>query len=114
VVISQGDLWWAELPEPRGSEPGYSRPVLVVQGDPFNQSRISTVLVVPLTSNLRLADMPGNVLIPAGKSGLPKDSVANVSGLLAIDRSDLTERVGRISRAQLQLVFSGFDLLLDR
>lgn len=113
-MISQGDLWWAELPEPRGSEPSYARPVLVVQGDPYNQSRISTVIDEPLTSNLRLTDMPGNVLIPAGKSGLPKDSVVNVSGSVAIGRSDLTERIGRISRAQLQLVFSGFDLLLDR
>jgi mRNA interferase MazF len=114
MVIAQGDLWWAELPEPRGSEPGFARPVLVVQGDPFNRSRIATVLVVPLTSNLRLADLPGNVLIPAGKSGLTRDSVANISGLLALDRGDLSERIGRVSKAQLQLVFSGFDLVLDR
>lgn len=110
----QGELWWAEMPEPRGSEPGYARPVLIVQGDSFNLSLISTVLVVPLTSNLRLADMPGNVLIPARKSGLPKDSVANVSGLITLNKADLTERIGRVSKSQLQLVFQGFDLLLDR
>jgi len=113
-VIAQGDIWWAALPEPVGSGPGFHRPVVVVQGDSFNRSRIATVVVVPLTSNARLAAMPGNVLLPSSKTGLPKDSVANVSQVIAIDRSLLTERIGRIVRPQLELIWKGFDVLFDR
>ncbi|HET6765135.1 MAG TPA: type II toxin-antitoxin system PemK/MazF family toxin, partial [Longimicrobiaceae bacterium] len=90
-------MWWADLSEPRGSEPGYRRPVLIVQADAFNRSRISTVLAVVLTGNLRLVEAPGNVLVPAKTSGLPRDSIANVSQLITIDRSFLDERIGRIS-----------------
>ena len=111
-MIGQGDVWWADLAEPRGSEPGYRRPVLVVQGDAFNRSAIATVVIVPLTSNLRWSDAPGNVLLRARSTGLPRDSVANVSQIVALDRAALTDRVGRISSAKLELVLRGIDLVL--
>ena len=114
MVIAQGDVCWADLPDPVGSGPGFRRPVLVVQGDAFNRSRIATVVCVPLTSNVRWAEAPGNVLLPRRSSGLPKDSVANVSQIVTLDRSLLTERVGRVSARQLALVFSGLDLVLGR
>ncbi len=113
-MIAQGDIWWAELPDPVGSGPGFHRPVAVVQGDTFNRSRIATVVVVPLTSNTRLATMPGNVLLSSRKTGLPKDSVANVTQIIAIDRSLLGERVGRIPRSQIELLWKGVDVVFDR
>jgi mRNA interferase MazF len=114
VVIAQGDVCWAGLPDPVGSGPGFRRPVLVVQGDAFNRSRVATVVCVPLTSNLRWAEAPGNVLLPAKSTGLTKDSVANVSQVVTLDRGLLTERVGRVSKNQLELVFSGLDIVLGR
>jgi mRNA interferase MazF len=114
VVIAQGEIWWADLPEPVGSGPGYRRPVLVVQGDALNRSRLSTVVCVPLTGNLRWAGAPGNVLLTSRATGLPKDSVANVSAVVAIDRSLLRDRVGRLARGKLDLVLSGIDLVLGR
>ncbi len=114
MVISQGDVCWASLDDPIGSSPGFRRPVAIVQGDSFNASRIATTVVVPLTSNLRLAAAPGNVVLDAARTGLPKDSVANVSQIVSIDRSLLTERVGRLSVGDLQLVLAGVDLVLGR
>lgn len=114
MVISQGDICWADLPDPLGSEPGFRRPVLVVQGDAFNRSRISTVVCVPLTSNLKWAEAPGNVLLSARSTGLSKDSVANVSQIITVDRAFLTERIGRISKKQQELVFAGLDLVMGR
>lgn len=114
VVVSQGDVFWASLPDPTGSGPGLRRPVVVVQGDAFNASRLATVVVVPLTSNLRWAAAPGNVLLPATRTGLPKDSVANVSQIVTIDRGVLAERVGRVAPADLAVVLSGFDVVLGR
>jgi len=114
MVISQGDVWWAALPEPVGSEPGFDRPVVIVQGDTFNRSEIATVVVVPLTKNTRLAAMPGNVLFAASQTGLPRDSVANVTQIIAIDRSLLTDRVGSLSRRHLELLWKGIDILFDR
>ena len=114
MVVAQGDIFWASLPNPVGSGPGFTRPVLVVQGDALNASRLETVVVVPLTSNLRWAEAPGNLLIRARRSGLPKDSVANVSQIVAVDRSVLTEHVGRVPRAQLELVLGGIDVVLGR
>ena len=113
-MIAQGDVCWADLPAPVGSGPGFRRPVVVVQGDAFNRSRVATVVCVPLTSNLKWAEAPGNVLVPARSSGLSKDSVANVSQIITLDRALLTERVGRISKKQLELVFSGLDVVLGR
>ena len=114
MVISQGDVWWADLGEPVGSEPGFRRPVIVVQGDSFNRSALRTVVAVPLTSNLRWAAAPGNVRLSARATGLPRDSVANVSQLVALDRSILVERVGRLSSSKLELVLAGIDTVLGR
>ena len=114
MVISQGEVWWAELGLPRRSEPGFRRPVVVVQGDALNRSRIATVVCVPLTSNLAWAEAPGNVLLSAAATGLPKDSVANVSQVVTLDKSVLTDRVGKISKAKTELLLSGIDVVLGR
>ena len=113
-MISQGEVWWADLPAPTGSGPGFRPPVVVVQGDAFNRSRISTVVCVPLTSNLRWVDAPGNVPLRARNTGLPRDSVANVSQIIALDKDLLTERVGKVSPAALRLVLAGIDLMFGR
>ena len=114
MVISQGEVWWADLEMPSGSAPGFRRPVVVVQGDPFNRSEIATVVCVPLTSNQRWADAPGNVALAKRATGLTKDSVANVSQIVTLDRSALSERVGKVSRPKLDLILTGIDILLDR
>jgi mRNA interferase MazF len=114
VVIAQGEVWWADLGEPAGSEPGFRRPVVVVQGDAFNRSSLRTVVCVSLTSNVRWADAPGNVLLPARATGLPRDSVANASQLVTVDRDALTERVGALSASSLELVLAGIDVVLGR
>jgi mRNA interferase MazF len=114
VVISQGEVWWADLGEPAGSGPGYRRPVVIAQCDALNQSRVSTVVCVPLTSNLKWEDAPGNVLLSASSTGLPKDSVANASLIVAIDKRQLTECVGKLPRRQLDLVLNGIDVVLGR
>ena len=113
-MISQGEVWWADLGEPAGSEPGYRRPVVVVQGDAFNRSSLRAVVCVTLTSNLRWAEAPGNVLLSGRATGLPKDSVANVSQLVTLDRDALTLRVGGLSASSLALVLAGIDVVLGR
>jgi mRNA interferase MazF len=113
-VLSQGDVWWADLPEPAGSGPGLRRPVVVVQGDAFNRSGIATVVCVPLTSNLRWSGAPGNVVLKSRLTGLPKESVANVSLVVALDRRLLTERVGRLPRRKVDLILGGIDVVLGR
>lgn len=113
MVVAQGDICWAELSAPTRSEPGFRRPVLVVQGEAFNRSRIATIVCVALTSSLRLADAPGNVLLK-GRTGLPKESVANVSQVVTLDRSVLRRRIGHVSRAQLERVLAGIDVVLGR
>ena len=113
-MIAQGEIWWADLPDPGGSEPGFRRPVLVIQCDAFNRSKIATIVCVALTSNLRWATAPGNVLLPAGASGLPKDSVANVSQIVTLDRAMFSERVGRLPKAKLGLVLAGVDIIVGR
>jgi mRNA interferase MazF len=105
-------VWWADLGEPTGSEPGCRRPVLIVQDDAFNRSRLRTVIAVVLTSNLRLIEAPGNVLIPSKTAGLPKDSVANVSQVITVDRDVLTEPVGRIRGQRLKDIDNGLRLVL--
>jgi mRNA interferase MazF len=112
-VIERGEVWWASLSEPSGSEPGYRRPVLIVQSDAFNRSRLRTVVAVVLTSNLRLVAAPGNVLVPAQASGLPRDSVANVSQVVTVDREFLSERAGRLRGRALEAVDDGLRLALD-
>jgi mRNA interferase MazF len=113
VVIDRGEVWWANLGEPRGAAPGFRRPLLVIQADAFNRSRIETTIVVVLTSNLRLLNAPGNVLVPKRAAGLPKDSVANVSQVLTIDRDILTERAGKLSGDLLSAVDAGLRLVLS-
>ena len=93
VAIAQGEIWWVDLAEPLGSEPGYRRPVIIVQGEPLNRSRIATAVAVPLTSNMEWAEAPGNVTLSSELTGLTKDSVANVSQIVTLDRRTLIERV---------------------
>jgi mRNA interferase MazF len=114
VVISQGEIWWADLPLPKGSGPGFRRPVVVVQSDSLNRSSIATVICVPLTSNLKWALAPGNVHLSTRLTGLPKNSVANVSQIVTIDKDLLTERAGRLSRAKLELLLAGIDIVLGK
>jgi mRNA interferase MazF len=110
--VQRGEVWWADLPEPRGSEPGFPRPVLVVQADAFNQSRIRTVIVAAITSNLALASAPGNVPLPRRVSGLRDESVINVSQLAAIDRGFLTDHIGKIPARMQASVDAGLRLVL--
>ena len=114
MVISQGEGGWASLPAPAGSAPGFRRPVVVIQGDAFNRSRLATAVCVPLTGNLKWADAPGNVLLNAEMTGLPKDSVALVAQVITLDRSVLTDRCGKLSSEQVELILSGLDLVLGR
>ncbi len=114
MVISQGEVWWADLGEPQGSDPGFRRPVVVVQSDSFNRSRIATVVCVPLTSNQRLVSAPGNVALACKDTGLPKDSVANVSQIVTLDKAALTDRAGLLPERKLDLVLFGIDVVLGR
>jgi len=112
-VIRRGELWRASLPEPAGSGPGFRRPLLVVSANSFNESRISTVLAVVVTSNLRLADAPGNVQLAPRATGLPRPSVANVSQLVTVDRACLSARIGRVAPRILAEVDRGLRLILS-
>ena len=112
MVVERGQIWSADLGEPEGSEPGYNRPVLIMQSDAFNRSRLHTVIAVVLSTNLRLLDAPGNVLIPAKTSSLRKDSVANVSQVITIDREFLLELAGRVRGHVLKDVENGLRLIL--
>ena len=112
MVIRQGDVYWLTFGRPDDSAPPGRRPALVVQHDRFNRSAISTTVVAAITSNLRLAAMPGNVRLPRGDGGLPEPSVVNVSQIRTIDRTRLGERVGAIRPAKLRLVLQGLALLL--
>jgi mRNA interferase MazF len=111
--MQRGEIWWAALPPPTASEPGHRRPLLIIQSDDFTRSRISTVIALMVTSNLRLADAPGNVLLPKTSSGLPKRSVANVSQLITVDKSFLTEKAGTLSPQKLREVEAGIRLALS-
>lgn len=110
--MTRGEIWWADLGEPRASEPGYRRPVLIIQADSFNRSRIQTILVAVITSNLRLAEAPGNVLLPARQSGLTRDSIVNISQIITLDRSFLTEYAGKLAPKLLEEVEDGLKLIL--
>jgi mRNA interferase MazF len=112
VVIARGEIRWAELGDPVGAAPGYRRPMLVVQSDAFNRSRIGTVMAVAITSNLRLVEAPGNVLLPAAESGLPRDSVINVSQVVTLDRGVLGDRVGQLDTPTMRRVDAGLRLVL--
>jgi mRNA interferase MazF len=102
------------MPAPRGSAPGLRRPVVIVQSDSFNRSHIATVICVPLTSNAKWALMPGNVHLPARVTGLPKNSVANVSQIITIDKNILTKRVGRLPTSKLDLILSGIQMVVAK
>jgi mRNA interferase MazF len=111
--VQRGEIWWADLPAPRRSEPGFRRPVLVIQADSFNRSRIQTVIVAAITTNLRLRAAPGNVFLPARASGVPRDSVVNVSQLLTLDRGFLTERASALPARLQASVDAGLRLALE-
>ena len=114
MVIEQGEIWWADLAEPVGSQAGYHRPVIVVQCDSLNRSRIATVLCVPLTSTMRWADAPANVLLRSSETGLPRDSVANATLTFAVDRQQFTERVGKLGSRLLDRVLARIGVVLGR
>ena len=111
--MKRGEIWWANLADPTGSGPGYRRPLLIVQSDSFNKSKINTVICAVITSNLKLADAPGNVLLNKGDSNLNKGSVINISQLITIDKSYLTECIGTINKQLLSKVEHGIKLVLD-
>ncbi|MBC8162764.1 MAG: type II toxin-antitoxin system PemK/MazF family toxin [Roseiflexaceae bacterium] len=113
MVMQRGDVWWADLPDPSGSAPSFRRPVVLIQADAFTQSRIATVIAIVLSSNLRLATAPGNVLVRAAESGLPKDSVVNVSQIVTLDKAVLDEYAGHLSDRLLIEIEQGVRLVLD-
>ncbi len=113
-MVVQGEIFWADLPAPTGSEPGFRRPVVVIQGDAVNESLIRTVVCVPCSGNVRRADYPGNVLLRARSTGLPSDSVATLFQITTLNRSDLQERVGRVGRADLERLLIALDTVLGR
>jgi mRNA interferase MazF len=112
MVIERGQIWWADLPDSEGSTPSMRRPVVVIQADAFNRSRIQTVIVAIMTSNLARADAPGNVAVSALQSGLPRDSVINVSQVFTLDRMSLIELVGPLAARHTRLVDDGLRLVL--
>lgn len=114
MVISQGEIWWADLPAPAGSGPGFRRPVVVVQSDALNQSLIATVVCVPLTSNLKWSSAPGNVPLAKRLTGFEKDSVANVSQILSVDKDLLLERVSKLPASKLRLLLVGIGIILGQ
>ena len=112
MVIKRGEIWWAELPEPVGSEPGYKRPLLIVQSNEFNNSNINTIIAAVITTNIRLVAAPGNILLPAKKSKLPKKSVVNISQLITIDKSFLTQKVHTLPNKTMEQIDNGIRLVL--
>jgi len=113
MVINQGDVYWVDLGEPSESGPGYRHPHVVIQNNVFNRSRINTVVVCVLTSNLKRAQAPGNVLLEKGEANLPKQSVVNVSQIFTVDKEDLVERMGTFSRTRVRQILDGVSLLLE-
>lgn len=110
--MKRGEIWWASLEEPRGSEPGYRRPVVIASSNEFNQSKISTIIAAVISSNLRLAEAPGNFKLSKKSSGLSRDSTANISQLITLDKSFLTEKAGDLTGKQVQLLNEGLKLVL--
>ena len=111
--MEKGDIWWASLDEPAGSEPGYRRPVVVISSNDFNRSKIRTVIVAIITSNLHLADAPGNFILSKKSTGIDRDSVLNISQLMTLDKSFLTDRIGKLSNKKLNLLDDGIRLVLS-
>jgi len=110
--VRRGEIWWASLTTPQGSSPGFRRPILIIQSNEFNQSRINTVVAVVITSNLAIANAPGNIRISARSSGLKKASVVNVSQIITVDKSYLTERAGKLNENHMKAVTDGLQLVL--
>src|SRR5574342_1414587 len=113
MVINQGDIYWIDLDEPSGSEPGYRHPHIVIQNNVFNASRISTVVVCALSSNIKRAQAPGNVLLEKGEGNLPKQSVVLVSQIFTVDKSQLGELIGKLSESRVRQVLDGINLLIE-
>ena len=113
MVIKQGDIYWIDLGEPSGSAPGYRHPHVVIQNNIFNRSRINTVVVCALTSNLKRAESPGNVFLEKGEANLPKQSVVNVSQIFTVDKRDLGEKIGALSARRIGQILDGVHLLID-
>jgi mRNA interferase MazF len=113
MVIKQGDVFWVNLGEPSGSEPGYRHPHVVIQNNIFNRSRLNTVVVCVLTSNLKRAKSPGNVLLEKGEANLPQQSMVNISQIFTVDKGDLVERIGRLSRKRVNQILDGMLLLME-
>ena len=113
MVIERGEIWWADLGEPRGSSPGFHRPVVIVQSDFFNRTRINTLIAAIITTNLRLAEMPGNVLLSKRRTGLTEESVVNITQLFTIDRNDLLEFIGTLSAKKMEQIDKGLRLVLS-
>jgi mRNA interferase MazF len=112
MVINQGDIFWVDLGEPSASEPAYGHPHLVIQNNVFNRSRINTVVVCSLTSNLQRAESPGNVLLEKGEANLQKSSVVNITQIFTVDKGDLTEKIGSLTRNRMSQVLEGVQLLI--
>jgi mRNA interferase MazF len=112
MVINQGEIYWVDFDEPKGSEPGYRHPAVVVQNDAFNRSKINTVVVCLLTSNLKWAASPGNVLLQKGDANLPKSSVVNVSQITTLDKSELKEKIGQLKKEKIDQIVNGIDLVI--
>jgi len=113
MVIKQGDVFWVDLSEPSGSEPGYRHPHVVIQNNVFNRSRINTVVVCALTSNLKRAQAPGNVMLEKREANLPKQSVVNVSQIFTVDKRDLDEKIGTLSRRRVRQILDGVRLVIE-
>lgn len=112
MVINQGDIYWVDLGEPSGSEPGFRRPFVVIQNDAFNRSKINTVVLCALSSNIKLSQAPGNVLLKKGEASLPKASVVNISQVMTVDKEDLGTKIGQLSKKRMEEIIDGFQFLL--
>lgn len=112
-MVKRGEIWWAQLPSPVTSEPGYRRPVLIVQSNSFNQSRINTIVAVVITSNMRLSNAPGNVILPTEVTGLSQQSIANVSQVITIDKKFLNQKIGKVDLLLMQQIDEGLKIVLD-
>ncbi|HED06243.1 MAG TPA: type II toxin-antitoxin system PemK/MazF family toxin [Ignavibacteria bacterium] len=111
--MKRGEIWWASLEDPVGSGPGYKRPVVVISSNDFNSSKINTIIVAVITSNLNLSEAPGNFELPKKSSGLSKKSVVNISQLLTLDKSYLTEKSGKLTNKQIEIINDGLKLVLS-
>lgn len=114
MTIKQGDIFWLDLGMPRESEPGYRHPHIVIQNNIFNESKINTVVVCALTSNIKRASAPGNVLLKKGEGNLPKDSAVNISQIITVNKSDLVEKIGSLSPAKVKQIIEGVKLLIEQ